>query len=174
MFPVNVLLIFSPILQHQFLFFSPSFLLSSPTSIFYCSLLDCWGGAKALLSPSLHISSWRRHTLDLFRSFFNPFWVPFNPNPPLLHLVFLSLSSTLLSGKCRHFSHMFHMDWKRSKASGDHQGILCQEMCGNHLDGKKKGFLIGFFFPFSPPPSGISLWKNALIVHLFIFQKIMG
>lgn len=105
---------------------------------------------------------------------FNRFWVPYNPNPPLLHLVvFLSLSPTLLSAKCRSFPDMFLMDGKRSKASGDHQEILCQEICGNNLDRKKSGFLI-VFFSFCPPAPGISLWKNALTVHLFISQEIMG
>lgn len=41
-------------------------------------------------------------------------------------------------------------------------------MRGNGLDGKK-GFLIVFFFSFLS--SGISQWKNAVIVHLFILCK---
>lgn len=43
-------------------------------------------------------------------------------------------------------------------------------MRGNGLDGKK-GFLIVFFLGFFSSSSGISQWKNAVIVHLFILCK---
>lgn len=60
---------------------------------------------------------------------------PHSPHPLLLALlvllaVFFSLSPTLLSGKCRSFPDKFLVDWKRSKASGDHQESSAKKCVG--------------------------------------------
>lgn len=71
----------------------------------------------------------------------------------LLHLaVSFSLSPTLIPGKCRSFPDKFLKKQSLWRSSTE----LCQEMCGNSLDGKEKGLLIVFLF--SSP--GISQWKK--------------
>lgn len=51
--------------------------------------------------------------------------------PSLLCLaVSLTLSPTLILGKCRSFPDKFLTDWKRSKSSGDHQGSSAKKCVG--------------------------------------------
>ncbi|ROL43224.1 hypothetical protein DPX16_17045 [Anabarilius grahami] len=67
--------------------------------------------------------------------FLSSFLLDISPHPLSLALlvllaVYFSLSPTLLSGKCRSFPDKFLEDWKRSKASGDHQESSAKKCVG--------------------------------------------
>lgn len=120
----------------------------------YCSHLD-----SRATSPSLSVLCVSLQEGAPCLSFSLPFFSlcpPISPHPLSLALlvllaVFLSLSPTLLSGKCRSFPDKFLVDWKRSKASGDHQDSSAKKCVGMVWMGRRRAFncfFSSFFFFF--------------------------
>lgn len=99
----------------------------------YCSHLDSRATSPSLSVLSMSLQEGTPCLLSLFLS--SRFVPPFPPHPLSLALlvllaVYFSLSPTLLSGKCRSFPDKFLVDWKRSKASGDHQESSAKKCVG--------------------------------------------
>lgn len=89
----------------------------------------------ALAFRPRHVSPRRRSLSFFFSSFLLYLPPPISQHPLSLALlvllaVYFSLSPTLLSGKCRSFPDKFLVDWKRSKASGDHQESSAKKCVG--------------------------------------------